>query len=73
MKFFDIILISFVVAGSIIGAHQTYYFGLGNSYWIFMLTLVLILWYKIRNNGVSTSASNNELKNKTVGKKERGK
>jgi hypothetical protein len=51
MKIFDITLISLAIGFIIIGIHQSIVFGFGNSYWIFMLTLVFLLWFKIRNSG----------------------
>ncbi len=58
MKLIDTILLSLSVAFLIIGVHQlivitnnqSFADGLMQSYWLFMLTLVLFLYYRIRRN-----------------------
>lgn len=58
MKLFDTILLSLSVACLIIGVHQlivitnntSFAQGLLHSYWLFMLTLVLFLYYNLRKN-----------------------
>lgn len=45
------ILLLFLSGGlMIIGVHQTITNGFENSYWIFMLTIGLFLYYQIRKN-----------------------
>jgi len=75
MKFFDVVLISLMVVFFIIGIHQSIIFGFGNSYWIFMLTIVMLLWYKMRNNKVeeSTVSGKETINNKFNRKKVKGK
>jgi hypothetical protein len=75
MKFFDVVLISLMVGFSIIGIHQSIVAGFGNSYWIFMFTLVLLLWYKLRNNTVEDKSNTSRIPpdNKFSRKKVKGK
>ncbi|RPA67467.1 hypothetical protein EF405_16585 [Cyclobacteriaceae bacterium YHN15] len=48
MKTSDIILLSLAAAFVIIGTHQTITLGITASYPIFMLSVVLLFWYKYR-------------------------
>lgn len=48
MKTSDIILLSLAAAFVIIGTHQTITVGITASYPIFMLSVVLLFWYKYR-------------------------
>ncbi|MFD2203903.1 hypothetical protein [Shivajiella indica] len=48
MKTGDIILLSLSAAFVIIGTHQTITLGITASYPIFMLSVVLLFWYKYR-------------------------
>jgi hypothetical protein len=55
MKLSETILFSLAVAFLIIGVHQTFTVGILQSYWIFMLSIALLLTFKL-------------LRNKSVGK-----
>jgi len=46
----NILLLFFSGAIMIIGIHQTIINGFENSYWIFMLSIALFLYYQIRKN-----------------------
>ena len=48
MKIIDVILLSFAVALFMIGIHQSSYYGIKNSYWIFMISLCCILFLRYR-------------------------
>jgi hypothetical protein len=48
MKLLDIVLLSFAVALFMIGVHQSTIYGIKNSYWIFMISLVCILFLRYR-------------------------
>lgn len=50
MKINDIALLSLAAALVIIGTHQTITVGIVAAYPIFMLSLVLLFWYKFRQN-----------------------
>jgi len=46
----NILLLFFSGAIMIIGIHQTIINGFENSYWIFMVSIALFLYYQIRKN-----------------------
>ncbi len=48
MKIIDVILLSFAVALFMIGIHQSSYYGIKNSYWVFMISLGCILFLRYR-------------------------
>lgn len=48
---FQIVIFTFSTALFIIGIHQTMTLGFMHSYWIFMLSIALILWFKLRKKG----------------------
>jgi membrane protein implicated in regulation of membrane protease activity len=50
MKTSDIIILSVAVAFFVIGVHQLMLFGWQQAYWIFMLTVALLFWYKLRKD-----------------------
>lgn len=50
MKLSETILFSLAVAFLIIGVHQTFTVGILQSYWIFMLSIALLLLFKLRRN-----------------------
>lgn len=50
MKIFDTVILSIAIGFLIIGIHQSFTVGFEASYWIFMITLALLLWFKIRRN-----------------------
>ena len=47
MKLLPSVVLSLCVATFIIGVHQTMTLGLGYAYWIFMLSVSLLLLYKM--------------------------
>lgn len=47
-KLSDVIIISVALAFTIIALHQAVMVGFGKSYWLFMLSLFLFLWYAYR-------------------------
>jgi hypothetical protein len=54
MKLSETILFSLAVAFLIIGVHQTFTVGILQSYWIFMLSITLLLIFKfLRNKSVA--------------------
>lgn len=59
MKLLDSILISLAVALFIIGVHQTFYYGIAASYWLFMLSLSLVFYLKL-NRAKSPKEKNNK-------------
>lgn len=67
MRLFDVVLLSLSVGFFIIGIHQSYIYGLGSAYWIFMVVLSLILWVKVRNNK-TVESSKNKIKPAAKGK-----
>jgi hypothetical protein len=64
MKFFDTILLSLAIGFFIIGLHQSFTVGFEVSYWIFMITLALLLWFKIRRNSGADPPANKKVKSK---------
>ena len=48
MRLLDTTLLSLAAAVLIIGVHQTMTMGLAHSYWILMLSSMLLLWYTFR-------------------------
>jgi apolipoprotein N-acyltransferase len=48
MKLLDVILFGLVVVSFIIGVDQAIIYGLAESYWIFMFSLVLLFLYGYR-------------------------
>jgi len=48
MKLIDSIIFSLVIVTFIIGIHQTIMLGFEYSYWIFMLSVILLLLFKLR-------------------------
>jgi Na+/melibiose symporter-like transporter len=50
MKIFNTVILSIAIGFLIIGIHQSLTFGFEASYWLFMITLALLLWFKIRRN-----------------------
>jgi Mg2+/citrate symporter len=50
MKLIDIILFVLVFVSFVIGVHQSIVNGIAASYWIFMLSLMLLFLYNYRKN-----------------------
>lgn len=48
LTFFDVVLFAAMVLGLVIGIHQSIYYGVMASYWLFMLSLASFLWLNNR-------------------------
>jgi len=58
MKIIDVLILTMTIGFMGIGIHQSVTVGITESYWIFMLSLSLLLLYKLRkNNGQQKNAS----------------
>jgi len=44
----DIIIFSLSIVAFIVAIHQTIYYGFGNAYWIYMISIALILYFQVR-------------------------
>ncbi len=44
----DIIIFSTSIVAFVIAIHQTIYQGFGSAYWIYMISISLLLYYQIR-------------------------
>lgn len=69
MKISNIALLSLSAAFVIIGTHQTIVHGLFASYPIFMLAVILLFWYKYRQNKAAGEEDQEFKKDKARGKK----
>lgn len=72
MKLLDAILLSLSAGFFIIGVHQMITLGLTQSYWIFMLSSVLLIGYQIRKKK-SKEQSQNLKNNPPFKKSKKGK
>ncbi|SFC03574.1 hypothetical protein SAMN05421780_102346 [Flexibacter flexilis DSM 6793] len=43
----EIILLAFSLVTFVIGIHQSLFYGVVNSYWLFMFTLGFLFWFKL--------------------------
>ena len=62
MTFSEAILLSLSVVFFIIGIHQTFVLGITQSYWLFMLSVVLLLvnkWNKQKQEGKAKQPAQN--------------
>ena len=48
MKALDYSLFMLTIGFAVIGTHQTYLHGFMVSYWLFMISVSLLLWYNVR-------------------------
>lgn len=48
LTFFDVVLFAVMIIGFVIGIHQSIYYGVANSYWLFMLSSLAFLWLNQR-------------------------
>ncbi|MDH5399078.1 MAG: hypothetical protein OEX02_13085 [Cyclobacteriaceae bacterium] len=55
MKLKETIIFSLAAGFLLIGIHQTMTYGFGASYWLYMLSIGLLLWYKMRKEAVKNS------------------
>jgi 4-hydroxybenzoate polyprenyltransferase len=44
----NIILFSLSIVAFVVAIHQTIYHGFGGAYWIYMVSIALLLYYQIR-------------------------
>ena len=58
MKLVDVIIFTLSIGFTLIGIHQTMVVGLAYSYWIFMLSISLLLLYRLRKK--NTQSTQNE-------------
>lgn len=68
LTFFDVVLFAVMIIGFVIGIHQSIYYGVANSYWLFMLSTLAFLWLnqRMRNkkDEMEKSPENQTAKNK---------
>ena len=50
MKLIDIVIFSLATVVFFIGLHQAMKFGFAASYWLFMISIGLLLFYKMRKD-----------------------
>lgn len=48
LTFFDVVLFSAMIVFFVIGIHQSIYYGVSVSYWLFMLSTIAFLWLNQR-------------------------
>jgi len=48
LTFFDIVLFAGMIVSFVIGIHQSIYYGVAYSYWLFMLSTLSFLWLNQR-------------------------
>jgi len=60
MKLADVIIFTFAVCSFIIGVHQTFVVGMMASYWLFMISLALLLWFRSRKSKQKLEVKNPE-------------
>jgi 4-hydroxybenzoate polyprenyltransferase len=44
----DIIIFALSIVAFIVAIHQTIYYGFGGSYWLYMISIALLLYHQIR-------------------------
>lgn len=66
LTFFDIVLFAGMIIGFVIGIHQSIYYGVANSYWLFMLSTLCFLWlnHRLKSKKVNQEAENQSTKGK---------
>ena len=50
MNLVDTILISLATVAFVIGVHQSFYYGLAASYWVFMISLFIVMFIRYRRS-----------------------
>jgi membrane protein implicated in regulation of membrane protease activity len=48
LDFFDLLLFAVMVSAFVIGLHQSYFYGVAASYWLFMFSILAFLWLNKR-------------------------
>lgn len=70
LTFFDVVLFAVMIIGFVIGIHQSIFYGVANSYWLFMLSSLAFLWLnqRMRNKKeeLEKNPENQNGKNKEV-------
>jgi hypothetical protein len=61
MKLAESILLSLSVAFFIIGVHQTFVLGIVQSYWLFMLSVSMLLLLKLTKGKATTEPDKSDL------------
>jgi hypothetical protein len=61
MKLAESILLSLSVAFFIIGVHQTFVLGIVQSYWLFMLSVSMLLLLKLTKGKAATEPDKSDL------------
>lgn len=57
MEGFNTILLSAAVAFLLIGIHQSFFYGVAASYWLFMICGLLLLWIQLRKKRANATTS----------------
>ena len=57
----DIIVFALSIVAFIIAVHQTVYYGFGYAYWIYMISIALLLYHQIRKAKKKQEASQPKL------------
>lgn len=74
MKALDYSLFMLSIGFAVIGGHQTYLQGFMASYWLFMISVSLLLWYNVRKQKREETEKNSQTTdNQSVTKKKRRK
>jgi hypothetical protein len=60
LTFFDIVLFSMMIIGFVIGIHQSIYYGVATSYWLFMISTLSFLWLNQRLKSKRKAAEKSE-------------
>ena len=66
MKALDYSLFMLTIGFAAIGGHQTYLHGLMASYWLFMVSVSLLLWYNIRKQKREAVEKNTQMTDSQV-------
>lgn len=75
MKLLQVIVFCMAIGLLIVGVHQSFFFGIKKSYWIFMFSLSLVFLYGLLKNkntaseGQTTNTKQRNKKKKGSGKK----
>jgi uncharacterized membrane protein len=71
MNLVDTILISLATVAFVIGVHQSFYFGIAASYWIFMISLLIVMF--IRYKRAKSKSKEKQVQKDTEAKKQTAK
>ncbi|HRH35568.1 MAG TPA: hypothetical protein PKY12_10935 [Catalimonadaceae bacterium] len=77
LAFFDIVLFAGMIVGFVIGIHQSIYYGVAYSYWLFMISSLCFLWLnqrlKSKKQTLDKENPSNPGKPEIKGKKKAGR